>query len=111
MSNLHKAAQAIAAAELPGRVLHESQALALANVLAAAGLLAPDLPEPDPSAVRDGVFRAGAAFFDARSVEAFGDQVIIHGSRPRHAPIGQARSLALALLSACDYAEKEQGNG
>lgn len=40
MSKLDKAAQVIAAAELPGRVLHESQALAVASTLADAGLLA-----------------------------------------------------------------------
>lgn len=49
MTNVHKAAQVIAAAELPGRVLHESQALALANTLAEAGLLKTEFEESELS--------------------------------------------------------------
>lgn len=74
------------------------------TALAAAGLLAPDLPEP----YRPGVFKVASPHLDVRSVQATEDQIVLHGYKTRHAPISEARSLALAILAACDYAEKEQ---
>ena len=68
-----------------------------------AGLLMPDLPKP----YRGDIFKAVSPHLDVRSVQAAGDQVTLHGYKTRHASVGEARRLALALL-ACEYAEKEQ---
>lgn len=96
------------AAQVIKRTESNASSIDIAQALYAEDLLMPVLPEPYSGAVRDGVFKAGAPLFGVRSVEACEDQVIIHGKKPCHAPISQARSFALALLAACDYAEKEQ---
>ena len=70
------------------------------------GLLAPDLPEP----YRPGIFKVASPHLDVRSVQAAEDQIVLHGYKMRHASISEARSLALAILAACEYAEKEQDN-
>ena len=77
-----------------------------ATVLQGRGLLAPDLPEP----YRPGIFKVASPYLDVRSVQASEGQIVLHGYKKRHASIGEARRLALALLAACEYAEKEQGN-
>ena len=71
-----------------------------------AGLLAPDLPEP----YRPGIFKVVSPYLGIRSVQAAEDQIVLHGYKTRHAAIGEARRLALALLAACEYAEKGQDN-
>ena len=71
-----------------------------------AGLLAPELPEP----YRPGIFKVVSPYLGIRSVQAAEDQIVLHGYQTRHAVIGEARRLALALLAACEYAEKEQDN-
>ena len=80
--------------------------IAYVTALQAAGLLAPDLPEP----YRPGIFKVASPYFDVRSVQAAEDQIVLHGYKKRHSSISEARRLALALLAACEYAEKEQGN-
>lgn len=70
------------------------------------GLLAPDLPEP----YRPGIFKVASSHLDVRSVQAAEDQIVLHGYKMRHSSISEARSLALAILAACECAEKEQGN-
>ena len=82
--------------------LDEDAALALKEN----GLLAPDLPEP----YRPGIFKVASPYFDVRSVQAAEDQIVLHGYKKRHSSISEARRLALALLAACEYAEKEKGN-
>ena len=77
-----------------------------ATVLEERGLLAPDLPEP----YRPGIFKVVSPYLGIRSVQATEDQIVLHGYKTRHAAIGEARRLALALLAACEYAEKEQDN-
>ena len=69
-----------------------------------AGLLAPDLPEP----YRPGIFKVVSPYLGIRSVQAAEDQIVLHGYKTRHAAIGEARRLALALLAACEYAEKKK---
>ena len=96
MSNLEKAELLIL-----GRT-----ATAAARALEAAGLLAPDLPEP----YRPGIFKVVSPYLGIRSVQAAEDQIVLHGYKTRHAAIGEARRLALALLAACEYSEKEQNN-
>ena len=76
------------------------------TALEAAGLLMPDLPEP----YRPGIFKVVSPYLGIRSVQAAEDQIVLHGYKTRHAVIGEARRLALALLAACEYAEKEQDN-
>ena len=80
--------------------------IAYVTALQAAGLLAPDLPEP----YRPGIFKVASSHLDVRSVQAAEDQIVLHGYKMRHSSISEARRLALALLAACEYAEKEQDN-
>ena len=80
--------------------------IAYVTALEAAGLLAPDLPEP----YRPGIFKVVSPYLGIRSVQAAEDQIVLHGYKTRHAAIGEARRLALALLAACEYAEKEKEN-
>lgn len=70
------------------------------------GLLAPDLPEP----YRPGIFKVASSHLDVRSVQAAEDQIVLHGYKMRHSSISEAGSLALAILAACECAEKEQDN-
>lgn len=79
--------------------LDEDAALALKEN----GLLAPDLPE----SYREGIFKVSSPHLDVRSVQTTEDQIVLHGYKVRHAPISEARSLALAILAAANYAEKE----
>ena len=78
--------------------------IAYVTALQAAGLLAPDLPEP----YRPGIFKVASPYLDVRSVQAAEDQIVLQGSKMRHTSISEARRLALALFAACEYAEKEQ---
>ena len=77
--------------------------IAYVTALEAAGLLAPDLPE----SYLPGIFKVASPYLDVRSVQAAEDQIVLQGSKMRHAPISEARRLALALLAACEHAEKE----
>ena len=77
------------------------------TALEAAGLLAPDLPRP----TRDRLWQTSALELGIRTVHYSADQVVVHTSGGRlHTHYKQARDLAMALLAAADYAEKEQGN-
>ena len=80
--------------------------IAYVTALEAAGLLVPDLPE----SYLPGIFKVASPYLDVRNVQAAEDQIVLQGSKMRHASISEARRLALALLAACEYAEKEQGN-
>ena len=81
--------------------LDEDAALALNT----AGLLAPDLPEPVS------VCESGTAdWFDSDVYTHEGSgKVRVIVEDPRY-PVEGARELALSILAACEYAEKEQGN-
>ena len=79
----------------------------LMQALEDAGLLMPDLPRP----TRDRLWQTSALELGIRTVHYAADQVVIHTPRGRlHTHYKQARDLAIALLAAADYAEKEQGN-
>ena len=81
--------------------------IAYVTALQAAGLLAPDLPEP----TKDRLWQTSASELGISTVHYAEDQVVIHTSGGRlHTHYKQSRDLALALLAAADYAEKEQGN-
>ena len=79
-----------------------------ATVLEERGLLAPDLPRP----TRDRLWQTSALELGIRTVHYAADQVVVHTSGGRlHTHYKQARDLAMALLAAADYAEKEQDDG
>ena len=104
MTNLDKAVEAILSRY---SILGTVRARAAAHALEAAGLLAPDLPRP----TRDRLWQTSALELGIRTVHYAADQVVVHTSGGRlHTHYKQARDLALALLAAADYAEKEQGN-
>ena len=80
--------------------------IAYVTALQAAGLLMPDLPEPD-------VIRPGSrtkSWFDENiyahegsgKVRVIADDVFL--------TVDDAREHALSVLAACEYAEKEKGN-
>ena len=80
---------------------------AYVHALQSKGLLMPDLPEP----TKDRLWQTSASELGISTVHYAEDQVVIHTSRGRlHTHYKQSRDLALALLAAADYAEKEQGN-
>ena len=106
MSNLEKAAQVVYES-CYGRNLHPGQVSSIVRGLDEAGLLAPDLPRP----TRDRLWQTSALELGIRTVHYAEDQVVVHTSGGRlHTHYKQARDLAMALLAAADYAEKEQGN-
>ena len=104
MTNFYRAVKALEEADKFHGAMVDNEAYVRA--LEAAGLLAPDLPEP----YRPGIFKVVSPYLGIRSVQAAEDQIVLHGYKTRHAVIGEARRLALALLAACEYAEKEQDN-
>ena len=107
MSDLEKTAQVVYES-CYGRNLHPGQVSSIVRGLDEAGLLAPDLPRP----TRDRLWQTSALELGIRTVHYAADQVVVHTSGGRlHAHYKQARDLAMALLAAADYAEKEQGNG
>ena len=104
MSNFARAIKALN--DVDEALDHLADNEAYVSTLKTAGLLMPDLPEP----YRGGVFKVASPHLDVRSVQAAEDQIVLQGSKMRHASISEARRLALALLAACEYAEKEQDN-
>lgn len=104
MSNFDRAVKALN--DVDEAIDHLADNDAYVAALAAQGLLAPDTPE----SYLPGIFKVASPYLDVRSVQAAEDQIVLQGSKMRHASISEARRLALALLAACEYAEKEQGN-
>ena len=104
MSNFDRAVKALN--DVDEAIDHLADNAAYVTALEAAGLLASDLPEP----YRPGIFKVASPYLDVRSVQAAGNQIVLHGRKNRHAPIGESRRLALAILAACEYVEKEQDN-
>ena len=104
MSNFDRAVKALN--DVDEAIDHLADNEAYVTALEAAGLLAPDLPE----SYLPGIFKVASPYLDVRSVQAAEDQIVLQGSKMRHASISEARRLALALLAACEYAEKEQDN-
>ena len=104
MSNFDRAVKALN--DVDEYIDHLADNEAYVTALEAAGLLMPDMPNP----YRPGIFKVASPYLDVRSVHAAGDQIVLHGYKTRHVPISESRRLALALLAACEYAEKEQNN-
>ena len=104
MSNFDRAVKTLI--DVGEYIDHLEASTAYVTALEAAGLLMPDMPNP----YRPGIFKVASPYLDVRSVHAAEDQIVLQGSKMRHASISEARRLALALLAACEYAEKEQDN-
>lgn len=113
MSNTEKAAHIIERTVLGKQTTAPSTALAITEALADAGLLMPDLPEPDNDEYGTAwgqVFNyqeepdwrdtKGYVAANAGAVEVVGNDTHIHTP-------GEARRLAYALLAAANHAEKE----
>ena len=106
MSNFDRAVKALDDVDEAIDRLADNEAYVTA--LEAAGLLMPDLPRP----TRDRLWQTSALELGIKTVHYAADQVVVHTSGGRlHTHYKQARDLAMALLAAADYAEKEQGNG
>ena len=106
MSNFDRAVKALN--DVDEAIDHLADNEAYVTALEAAGLLMPDLPRP----TRDRLWQTSALELGIRTVHYAADQVVVHTSGGRlHAHYKRARDLAMALLAAADYAEKEQGNG
>ena len=105
MSDFDRAVKALN--DVDEAIDHLADNEAYVTALEAAGLLMPDLPRP----TRDRLWQTSALELGIRTVHYAADQVVVHTSGGRlHTHYKQARDLALALLAACEYAEKEQGN-
>ena len=79
----------------------------LVQAVHAAGLLAPDLPEPDVVKLNGDV---KYLICDAAQVRQDAESGRVQVYSKYLLTTIEARRLALALLAACEYAEKEQGN-
>ena len=103
MSNFDRAVKALI--DVGEYIDHLEASTAYVTALEAAGLLMPDLPEPAS------VCESGTADWfdgDVYTHERSG-KVRIIVEDPRY-PVEGARELALSILAACEYAEKEQDN-
>ena len=103
MSNFDRAVKALD--DVDEAIDHLADNEAYVTALQAAGLLAPDLPEPVS------VCESGTAdWFDSDVYTHEGSgKVRVIVEDPRY-PVEGARELALSILAACEYAEKEKYN-
>lgn len=107
MSNLDKAVEVLRESYREPSMSPVHACVIMATALEAAGLLMPDLPEPDAvklnGDVKFFVGMGGQVRCDVESewVQVFSKHLLTSA---------EARSLALALLAACEHAEKEQDN-
>ena len=103
MSNFDRAVKALN--DVDEAIDHLADNEAYVTALQAAGLLAPDLPEPVS------VCESGTAdWFDSDVYTHEGSgKVRVIVEDPRY-PVEGARELALSILAACEYAEKEKDN-
>ena len=106
MSNFDRAVKALNDVDEAIDRLADNEAYVTA--LQAAGLLMPDLPEPDVMKLNGDVKYLVCYGVQVRQ-DTESDDVKVY-SKHLLAP-AEARRFALALLAACEYAEKEQGNG
>ena len=105
MSNFARAIKALEEAdEFHGAMVDNE---VYVRALQAAGLLMPDLPDPDVMKLNGDVKYLVCYGVQVRQ-DTESDDVKVY-SKHLLAPT-EARRFALALLAACEYAEKEQGN-
>lgn len=112
MSNFARAIKALN--DVDEAIDHLADNESYVTALEAGGLLMPDLPEPYPYSGEvpcwyEGSFRAGisSAFGVHKPKVTFTD---LEPGGVVHMDSESARELALMLLAAADYAEKEQSN-
>lgn len=107
MSNFEKAVEVLREAYREPNMSPVHACDIMADALEAAGLLMPDLPEPDAAKlngdVKFFVGMGGQVRYDVESewVQLFSKTLLT---------TAESRELALALLAACEHAEKEQDN-
>ena len=107
MSNFNRAIKALN--DVDEALDHLADNEAYVTALAAAGLLASDLPEAnDP-----GIFVPGGKGWRMGDVSVWTEPdspVMVQNVEPGDLSPASSRQLAYALLAAADYAEKEQNN-
>ena len=104
MSNFDRAVKALN--DVDEAIDHLADNEAYVTALQAAGLLMPDLPEPD-------VIRPGSRmkfWFDENIYAYEGSGKVRVIADDARFPVDEAREHALSVLAACEYAEKEQDN-
>ena len=104
MSNFARAVKALN--DVDEAIDHLADNTAYVTALEAAGLLAPDLPEPE-------VIRPGSRtkfWFDENIYAHEGSGKVRVIADDARFPVDEAREHALSVLAACEYAEKEQDN-
>ena len=110
MSNFDRAVKALN--DVDEAIDHLADNEAYVTALEAARLLAPDLPEPTPNKYdpdADPYWKVRIKQGDQMTVTSSScDSICVAGLGT--ANVTGARTLALALLAAADYAEKEQNN-
>ena len=102
MSNFDRAVKALN--DVDEAIDHLADNEAYVTALQAAGLLMPDLPEPD-------VIRPGSRmkfWFDENIYAYEGSGKVRVIADDARFPVDEAREHALSVLAACEYAEKEQ---
>ena len=112
MSNFDRAVKALN--DVNEAIDHLADNEAYVTALEAAGLLAPDLPEPyscegETAYWYEGTYEIGVGRLTKNSPA----RVMLWDSEPGgvlYTDVESARDYALKILAACEYAEKEQDN-
>ena len=89
---------------------HGSDLSGLMQALDDAGLLMPDLPEPEVRHLEEVNTDVLAWKSDHIEVGVYKNRIAMDDPIDSGMTPDESRRLALALLAACEYAEKEQGN-
>ena len=105
MSNFGRAVKALN--DVDEYIDHLADNTAYVTALEAAGLLAPDLPEPDVMKLNGDV---KYFIFDAAQVRQDAENDYVQVYSKTYLTPTEARMFALTLLAACEHAEKEQDN-
>ena len=109
MSNFYRAIKALN--DVDEAIDHLADNEAYVTALQAAGLLAPDLPEPEVRHLEEVNTDVLAWKSDHIEVGVYKNRIAMDDPIESGMTPEESRRLALALLAACEYAEKEQDNG
>ena len=106
MSNFYRAVKALEEAdEFHGAMVDNE---AYVRALQAAGLLMPDLPKPEVRHLEEVNTDVLAWKSDHIEVGVYKNRIAMDDPIESGMTVDESRRLALALLAACEYAEKEQ---
>ena len=108
MSNFDRAVKALN--DVDEAIDHLADNDAYVTALEAAGLLMPDLPEPEVRHLEEVNTDVLAWKSDHIEVGVYKNRIAMDDPIDSGMTPDESRRLALALLAACKYAEKEQGN-